>query len=98
MSRAAASGQDPRVAASEAVLSYVSARLSLRVNGMTREALLRQLRQAGISSDLEGRVGEVLTEGESARYTPSAVGIAGMGNYADECSHLLAEIEEAISA
>ena len=98
LSRAAASGQDTRVSASEAVLSYVSARLDLQVSGMTREALLRTLRDAGVSRELEDRVSEMLTAGESARYLPSALGVAGMGNYADDCSQLLSELEEAISA
>ena len=98
LSRAAASGQDSRVAASEAVLSYLSARLETDLNGQTREALLRTLRDAGVPRELEDRVSEMLTAGESARYTPDAVGTAGTGNYVDDCSQLLAELEEAISA
>ena len=98
LSRAAASGQDSRVAASEAVLSYLSARLETDLNGQTREALLRTLRDARVPRQLEDRVSEMLTAGESARYTPVAVGTAGTGNYVDDCSQLLAELEEAISA
>ena len=98
LSRAAASGQDPRVAASEAVLSYLSGRLETDLNGQTSEALLRTLRDAGVPRELEDRVSEMLTAGESARYTPVAVGTTGTGNYVDDCSQLLAELEEAISA
>ena len=95
--RATASGGDPRVAASEAVLSYLSARLETHVNGLTREALLRTLRESGVSSDLEDRVNQVLTEGESARYMPSARG-SGTGDHADRTSQLLGELEEALTA
>ena len=98
LSRAAASGEDPRVAASEAVLSYFSARLDLQVAGMTREALLLQLRQAGVSPDLEDRVGETLTAGESARYTPSQAAIGGADGHVEQVSQLLGEIEGVLDA
>ena len=98
LSRAAASGQDSRVAASEAVLSYLSARLETDLNGQTREALLRTLRDAGVPRELEDRVSAMLTAGESARYTPDSESTTGMGNYVDDCSQLLAELEEAVNA
>lgn len=98
LARAVASGADPRVAASEAVLSYLDARLDRRVLGLTREALIHRVREAGVSSDLEGRVGELLAAGESARYTPSAAGGPGdTGGYAERASGLLAELEETIN-
>ena len=90
---AAASGGDPAVAASQAVLSYLSARLEMQVSGVTREALLHRLREAGISLDLEDKVGEVLTAGESARYTPSAAGSTATGDQVERVSHLLGELE-----
>ena len=95
---AVASGGDPRVAASEAVLSYLSARLETQVNGRTCEALLGRLSEAGVSSDLEDRVGGTLAAGESARYTPPAGGSAGAGNHADRTSQLLGELEGAFTA
>ena len=98
LSIAVASGGDPRVAASEAVLSYLSARLETQANGLTREALLGRLSEAGVSSDLEDRVAETLAAGESARYTPSAGGSAGAGNHADRTSQLLGELEGAFTA
>ena len=98
LARAVNSGSAPRVAASEALLSYLSARLEIQGSGMTREALLRRLREAGVGSDLEERVGEVLTEGESARYTPPAGGPGGAGNYSDQVSQLLDELEGALTA
>ena len=93
LARAVASGGDPAVAASEAVLSYLSARLGIQMRGVTREALLHRLREAGISPDLEERVGEVLTAGESARYTPSAAGSAAAAGQVEPVSHLLSELE-----
>ena len=98
LARAVNSGSDPRVAASEALLSYLSARLEMQGSGMTREALLRRLREVGASSDLEDRVGEVLTEGESARYTPPAGSPGGARNYSDHVSQLLDELEGALTA
>ena len=98
LARAVNSGSDPRVAASQALLSYLSARLEMQGSGMTREALLRRLREARVGSDLEDRVGEVLTEGESARYTPPAGSPGGAGNYPDHVSQLLDELEGALTA
>ena len=98
LSRAVASGSDPRLAGYEALLSYLSARLETQVGGMTREALLRRLRQAGVSTDLEERVAEILIAGESARYTPSAADAGSTGNYAERASQLLGEIEGALTA
>ena len=98
LARAVNSGSDPKVAASEALLSYLSARLEMQGSGMTREALLRRLREVGASSDLEDRVGEVLTEGESARYTPPAGSPGGARNYSDQVSQLLDELEGALTA
>ena len=98
LARARASGGDTRIASSNALLSYISARLETELNGLTREALLRTLRGAGVSQDLEDRVSEVLAAGESARYTPETAGPSGTSNYADRASRLLDELEEAINA
>ena len=98
LARAVVSGADPRVAASEAVLSYLNARLDGRVMGLTREALIHKVRDAGVSSDLEGRIGELLAAGESAKYTPLAGGASGTGGYTERASRLLTELEEAINA
>ena len=93
LARAVASGGDPTVAASEAVLSYLSARLEMRVSGVTREALLHRLRKEGISPGLEEKVSEVLTAGESARYTPPDIGSARAGGQVERVSELLGELE-----
>ena len=98
LARAVASGGDPTVAASEAVLSYLSARLEMQVGGVTREALFRRLREAGVASDREERVAEILTAGESARYTPPATSSVATGNHADLALQLLHELEEALTS
>ena len=98
LARAAASGGDPAVAASEAVLSYLSAQLEMRVSGVSREALLHRLRESGITPALEEKVSEVLTAGESARYTPPAADSTAAGGQVERVSHLLGELEEVLTA
>ena len=98
LTRAVASDSDPWVAASEAVQSYLSARLEMQVSGVTREALFRRLREAGVSSDLEDRVGDVLAAGESARYTPLAAGSTGGGGQVERVLEMLGELEEVLTA
>ena len=96
LSRVATSGQDSRGVASEAVLSYLSARLEIDLKGQTREALLRTLHDAGVSSELGERVSEVLTEGESAKYTPAAESPGG-GNHTEHALQLMDELEGALA-
>ena len=97
LARAVASGGDPRIAATEVLLSYLSARLETQVSGMTREALLHSLREAGVLPDLQERVADILTAGESARYTPSLAASGSTGNYADLTLQLLGELEGALT-
>ena len=98
LARALSSGGDPRIAASVALLSYLSGRLEMPVSGLTREALFRRLREAGVASDLEQRVAEILTAGESAKYTPPATSSGATGNHADLTLQLLYELEEALTS
>ena len=98
LAHAVSSGVDPSVFASEAMLAYVSARLETPVNGLTREVLIRRLREAGVPPDLEERVRETLAAGESARYIPPGGSPGGAGNHAQRTSRLLGELEEAIGA
>ena len=98
LARAVASGVDPRVAASEAVLSYLSARLATQVGGLTREVLIRQFREAGVQPELMDRANEILAAGEAARYAPPAGGPAGAAVHAERASQLLGELEGAIEA
>ena len=98
LARAVASGHDPRIASAEAVLSYLSARLETPVGGLTREALLRRLREAGVPPDLERRVEETLATGEAAGYTPLAILDHGNRDPAERAAQLLSQLEEAIDA
>ena len=98
LARAVASGEDPGVAAANAVLSYLSARLEIQLSGLTREALLRRLGEAGVQPELRERVNDCLTEGESARYTPPVGGFAGGRSHTELALQLMDELEEAISA
>ena len=96
LSRALTTGVDPRAATAQAVLSYLSARLETPVSGLTRQALLQRLREAGVGSDLERRVEEILSAGESTSYTPRADSSIEAGDYANRASQLLSDLEGAI--
>ena len=98
LARAVVSGDDPRIASAETVLSYLSARLETPVGGLTREALLRRLREAGVPPDLERRVEETLATGEAAGYTPLVILDHGNRDPAERAAQLLSQLEEAIDA
>ena len=95
---AVAAGVDPRVASADGVLSYLSARLDAPAAGMTREALLRRLREASVQPELMNRANEILAAGEAARYAPPASGPAGAAGDAEQASQFLDELEGAIEA
>ena len=96
LARAVTAGVDPRVASADGVLSYLSARLEAPVAVMTREALLRRLREAGVQLELVDRANEILAAGEAARYAPPAGGPAGAAGDAEQASQFLGELEGAI--
>ena len=96
LSRDLTTGVDPRAATAQAVLSYLSARLEAPVSGLTSQALLERIREAGVGSDLERRVEEILSAGEAASYTPRADESLETRNYANRASQLLSELEGAI--
>ena len=96
LSRALTTGVDPRAATAQAVLSYLSARLETPVSGLTRQELLERIREAGVGSDLERRVEEILSAGEAASYTPPADESLETRDYANRASQLLSELEGAI--
>ena len=98
LARAVASGKDPRIASAEAVLSYLSARLETPVGGLTREALLRRLREAGVPPDLERRLEDTLATGEATGYTPLAILDHSNRDPAERAAQLLSQLEEAIDA
>ena len=97
LSRAVSSGVDPKVAAAEAVMSYLSARLETPLSGSTRESLIRRLEEAGVQPELQERVNDSLTEGESARYTPPGGSFASDLSHSDRALQLMDELERAIS-
>ena len=98
LARAVASGDDPRVAAANSVLSYLIACLEAPVSGLTREALLQRLREAGVSSELEQRIEGVWAAGDAAGYTPiEALGGRGQ-DYASDAGRLLEELDEVMGA
>ena len=96
LARAVASGSDPRIAAADAVMSYLSARLETPLAGLTRETLLRRLRESGASSGLTDRVEAVLSAGETARYIPAQENNGRGQDYADDIAQLLADLEEVV--
>ena len=96
-SRDLASGIDPCTAAASALLSYLSARLELPMEGITRPALLRQLEDAGVGPDLRRRVDDTLAMGEAVRFAPSAGVFSAPEYQAERTVQLLDEVEEAIS-
>ena len=98
LARGVASGDDPRVAAANAVLSYLSDRLSEPLVGLTREALRQRLLDAGVPPDIAGRAEEILATGEAAGYTPMAAYGSGSGDHAEDAAQLLAELEGTINA
>ena len=96
LARAVASGNDPRIAAADAVMSYLSARLEIPLAGLTRETLLRKLRESGASTGLTDRVEAALSAGETARYIPLAGNTGRDQDHAEDIAQLLADLEEAI--
>ena len=98
LARAVASGDDPRVAAAAAVLSYLTERLETPVGGLTREALGRRLQAAGVLPDLADQVEDTLAAGAAAEYTPVDAAINGTADYAQRTTRLLADLEGALAA
>ena len=91
-----AKGVDARVASAQALVSYLSARLETPVGVLIRQTLLRSLREAGVGSDLERRVEDVLSSGEAASYAPQGEDSVGTRDLANRSSQLLTELEGVI--
>lgn len=89
------SGADSRIAAADAVLSYMSDRLDAQLGGLTRDSLQRRLGRAGVSTDIAQRVEDILAAGELARYSPVAVGVEHTDDLVERAIRLLTDLEEA---
>ena len=98
LARAAASGDDPRVAVADAVQSYLSDRLGVPLVGLTREALGRRLQDVGVPSDLGRQVDEALAAGEAAKYTPQPSSTGGKTDQVERADQLLIDLDGAIVA
>ena len=70
--RAIAAGNDPAVAAADALHSYLSDRFGESLVGLTRESIGERLRDGGVSDELAQRVENTLALGEAARFTPES--------------------------
>ena len=94
LARADSSGADPRTAAADAVLSYMSDRLDVPLGGLTRDSLHLRLREVGVSSELVQRVEEILAGGETARYSPVVDGVDRAEDSMEQATQLLTDLEE----
>jgi len=72
LARAEASGNDPRSAAADVLLFYLSHRLGTPLIGLTRESLSQRLRNAGVHPELVGRVEDALAAGDAAKFSPQS--------------------------
>ena len=90
------SGGDPRVAASDAVLSYISDKLDAPVGGLNRDSLHLRLLETGASSDLAQRVEDTLARGDAARYSPITDGVGRAEDIVERATRLLDDLEEAL--
>ena len=98
LSRATASGDDPAVAAADAILTYLSNRLGESLTGLTSEGLERRIRDAGVPDDVAQRVRRAIGEGEAARFAPDSEEVGGTVDHIDRATLLLTDLEEAFEA
>ena len=91
------STDDPAAAMADILLTYLSARLGAPMGGLTHEALAQRLLEAGVDSDLAGRVEDVLSIGEVAKYGRTSSDSAEFGEYYEMVGRLLDELDGAIS-
>ena len=96
LTRAAADGDDQSIAAAAAVLSYVSDRFGESLTGLTREALVERLIDAGVTTELARQIEDTLASGEAARYTPEAPSVGHEEDRIRRVTQLLTELDGAI--
>ena len=95
LSRAVANGDDHSIAAADALLSYLSDRFGVSLTGLTRESLVKQLRDAGISAELAQQVEDTLVSGEAARYAPETPSPEHIEDRVRRATQLLTELDGA---
>lgn len=91
------STDDPAAAMADILLTYLSARLGAPMGGLTHEALAQRLLDAGVDPDLAGRVEDVLSIGEVAKYGRTSSDSTELGGYYEMVGRLLDELDGAIS-
>ena len=96
LERAVAGGDDHSIAAADAVLSYVSDRFGVSLTGLTREALVGRLRDAGVTTELAQQIEDALASGEAARYTPEPPAAGHKEDRVRRATQLLTELDGAI--
>ena len=89
--------EDPAAAMADILLTYLSTRLGAPMGGLTHEALVRKLLEAGVGADLAGRVEDVLSTGEVAKYGRASSDSAEFTGYYEMVGRLLDELDGAIS-
>ena len=85
------------MAAAEAVLSYLSARLDIHASVLTRQDLLLRLQEAGAPEDMGRRVERVLAIGDEGRYKPDDTSDGNTRDLVSEVGLLLDDLEEAFN-
>lgn len=98
LSRTAASGADPAVAAADAILAYLSDRLGESLVGLTSEGLERRIRDSGVPDDVAQRVGRAIAEGEAVRFAPEGQEVGSTADHIDRATRLLTDLEEVFEA
>ena len=91
-----ATGGDPRLAAADFVLSYLSDRFEIPFVGVTRETIVQRLVGAGVPTELAQRVEDILATGEAARYTPEPPSSIFSRDHFERTANLLVELDGAI--
>lgn len=94
---AAPATEDPAAVMADILLTYLSTRLGAPMGGLTHEALAQRLLEAGVSPDLAGRVEDVLSTGEVAKYGRASSDSAEFTGYYEMVGRLLDELDGAIS-
>lgn len=86
--------------ASQAVVSYLSARLNTPIAGMTQSQLAAVMRNKGAGTDLIARTQSLLIRCEEGRFSPGNLDADGAngtdGDLLDQARQLIADLEEAL--